>query len=83
MATAANMRVWDAGDEYSDSLQFDVQEGVGPVGAVVSIWAGDDDDPGYLTPAAARRLAADLPALLLELADAAEEIAAKREGTTR
>lgn len=70
---AALMTVWDAEDEFSDSLALDVQAGVGPHGAaVVSLWAGDEYDPAYLTPAAARKAAVELPAILLRLAEAAD-----------
>lgn len=77
---AALMTIWDAEDEYSDSLQLDVQTSVGPHGmAVVSIWGGDEYDPAYLTPDAARKLAAELPPILLRLADAAEQAAGKAQ----
>lgn len=71
---ATHMTVWGAGDEFSDSIALDVVEGVGQHGAsVVSMWAGDEYDPAYLTPDAARKLADELPAILRGLADAAEK----------
>lgn len=39
---------------------------------VVFVWAGDDCDPVYMTPAAARRAAVEWPVILLSLADEAE-----------
>lgn len=72
------MTLWDAEDDYSDSIQLGTRLIAGPVGAVVSLWAGDEDQPAYLTPAAARKAAKELPAILERLADEAERAAGAR-----
>lgn len=72
------MTLWDANDDYSDSIQLGMRVIPGPVGAVVSLWAGDEDQPAYWTPAAARKAAKELPAILERLADEAERAAGAR-----
>lgn len=71
--------IW-ASTSWDETVQFDVR-GSFSKGGVVSVWAGDELDPCYLTPAEARRAAVEWPAILLRLAAEAEQVPTVERGT--
>lgn len=72
------MELWDAEDDFSDSVQYGTAELAGTGAVVVSLWAGDEEGPAYFTPAAARKAADEWPVILRKLADEAERAAGAR-----
>lgn len=70
--------LWSADGE---TVAFEVR-GIYPAPAV-TVWAGGELDPCYLTPADARRAADEWPAILRRLADEAEARAADLEAMPR
>lgn len=76
--SADETHYWGPDDDRSDGLSIRVSDSF--YGSKVGLWAGDELDPAYLSPAAARQLADELPALLREFADRAEAADARQHG---
>lgn len=75
--------IWSPAEgDHSDAVYLSVRDGYsGP--SEIGLWAGGELDPAYLTPAGARLLADELPALLRDFADKVEALDASKAHAPR
>lgn len=76
MKAPTDVSWYPGADDDSDGVSLSLRDNFG--GAVIGLWAGGELDPAYLSAAAARTLADELPELLRQFADAADAANLKR-----